>query len=575
MPPLPHGLRLLLAALVVLSVGCDAVGPVNEPPPPPPAEPAPLATLLGDNGDFDTFAAVARELGLSGGATTLAPDDEAFALASPESLDGLRRAGVLSKVAQRHVLTEPLNPDALRDGDQLATAEGTAIPVRIDDEGTVFLGEARLEGLIGSTPSGPVYRISRVLRDHLTVRERLAASPILSSASAAFAATGVDLSRPGTYFVPVNAGYERVAGGLAPYLDAATRSLARKTLQALYVPGDPLTVAELRARGQVQTGAGSSLDITERDGRTVLGRNEARILASGVAASGAVIHLVDVAPQGHLTLMERLDFLPDTERFSQLIRRAGLAETLNGPGPYTVFAAVEAGFDSLGTRGVAAVLNEEPLTNLLGRFHVAPGDVPSAELVNGRDVATLSDQSVRVRPSADDEGGLTYARARPTEALDLPASNGRLHLVRSLLNPTVSPYDQLALSGFGLFRAVAERADYRALLEGDSFFSLVAPASISDQYLQPGFECRARSLVEDHLLPNQGSISPMSTSFSTLSGASLSYSFSANTFTLRSGEDLLGTSRALYVNAPLRNGGRLHGSAGRLRGGSNPNLPPC
>ena len=579
LPTMPHGARILLAALVVLAAGCDAVGPVNEPPPEPPAEAAPLAALLRGVGSFDRFAELATEAGLSGGATTLAPDDEAFVLMSPESLDGLRAAGVLDKVARRHVLAQPLDPAALSDGDQLATLEGTPVPVRVTDEGVVFLGEARLGAQIGTTPAGPVYRISRVLRDHLTVRERVRAAPLLSRSASAFAAAGLDLAGPGTYFVPVDIGYDRAPGGLAPYVAPETRALARKTLEALYVPGAPLTAAQLRARGAVETRQGSVLQIAERDGLTILGQNEARILASDIRADGAIIHLIDTPLQGHLTLMERIDFLPTTKTFAALLRQAGLAATLDGPGPYTVFAPTEAGFDSLGVRGRTAVLVEEPLRALIAGFHIVPGDVPASALVNGRDLATLSEQSIRVRPDPTRGGSLVVSRARLTELLDLPAANGRLHLAASLLNPTVSPFDQLVLSGFGTFRALAERVGYRPLLEGETLFSIVGPAAVSNQFFQPGFECRARELVEDHVLPGQGTIGPRGTQFTTLSGAQLTYTFASTTFALNAGNTQIGGSRALYINSPLRNGGALHASAGRLRwyalSGPSQNLPPC
>lgn len=576
---MPHGLRLFLAALVVLSVGCDAVGPVNEPPPPPPVEPAPLAALLRANGSFSLFADLATEAGVSGGATTLAPDDQAFSLMSPESLTGLRSAGVLDKVARRHILTQPLDPSTLSDGDQLATLEGTPIPVRVTDEGVVFLGEARLGDLVGSTPSGPVYRLSRVLRDHLTVQERVRAAPLLSRSASAFSATGVDLTQPGTYFIPVNVGYDRIPDGFAPYTAAATRELARKTLRALYVPGAPLTVAQLRARGSVETGQGSTLQITESNGLTILGQNESRILASDIRANGAIVHLIDTPPQGHLTLMERIDFLPSTETFAELLRQSGVAATLDGAGPYTVFAPTEAAFDSLGARGRAAVLGEEPLRTLIPQFHIVQGDIPSSMLTNGRDLATLAGQSILIRPDSRSQGGVVLSRARLTASVDLPATNGRLHLTSSLLNPVVTPFNQLALSGFGLFRAIVERADYRALLESNTLFSIVGPASVSDQFLQAGFECRARELAEDHILLGQGGITPMATQFSTLSGNQLTYDFGGKVFSLISDGIQTGGSRAPYINSPLSNGGVLHSSAGRLRwyaaGGPAANLPPC
>ena len=481
--PVLCALGVVLAAALA---ACDAVGPVNEPAPPPPSEPTALVALLRADGDFDTFAEVAGETGLDAGAvngtlTTLAPDDEAFSLMSPESLGGLRgQPGVLSKLARRHVVTAAFDPAALRDGDVLPTLEGTPLAVRVDDEGTVFVGGARLGRQVGTTPAGPVYRLKRVLRDHLSVAERIGASPLLSRSAALFAAAGVDLGRPGTYFVPIDVGYDQALGGYGAFTRLETRPLLAKTLRALVVPGEPLSAAELRQRGAVETAEGSALAVEARDGLTVLGRSEGRILAADIPAAGATIHLIDVPPQAHLTLIERVRFAPSLSSFAALLDAGGVAGVLGGAGPYTVFAPTEAGFDSLGARGRSAVLGERPLRELLARFHVAPGDIPSSELTPGRDLATLSDQPIPVRSNPAEGDPVVFARALPVTAfLDVPALNGRLHVVRSLLNPALRPYDQLALAGFGTFRAVVNATGYRGLLESGDPLTIAAPVQVS------------------------------------------------------------------------------------------------
>ena len=586
LPTLPvRPLLLVLGALVPLLAACDAVGPVNEPPPPPPVDPAGLVALLDANGRFGVFADVAAETGLeaataSGATTTLAPDDEAFALMSPESLDGLRsQPGVLDKLARRHVVTVAVDPAALADGDVLPTLEGTPLTVRVDDEGTVFVGGARLGAQVGRTASGPVYRLERVLRDHLSVAERLGASPLLARSASLFALAGVDLSRPGTYLVPINVGYDQALGGYGSFTRAESRALLAKTLQALVIPGERLSAAELRQRGTVQTAGGSALAVEARDGFTVLGRGESRIVVADVPAGQATVHLIDVPPQGHLTILERVRFASTLSSFATLLGNAGLTATLSGAGPYTVFAPTEAGFDSLGTRGRTAVLTEAPLRDLLARFHVVPGDVPSSGLTPGRDLATLSDQTIPVRPDPA-RGGLTVvARAAPVaRLLDVPAANGRLHVTQSLLNPQLRPFDQLALAGFGAFRAVVEATGYRGLLESGAALTVAAPLQVNDQFFRPGFECRARQLVEDHVGRGAVQYTPRTGGFNSLGGAFVRYA-SPERFGLQEGETTVGGSDVLYVNRALGDGGVLHGALLRLRwyasSGHAQNLPPC
>ncbi len=587
-----------LFVLVVLAA-CDAVGPVNQPPPAPPTEPVALVSLLSDDGDFKTLAGLASgRLPTSGvGTTVFAPDDEAFVRLSPESLAGLtRQAGVLERTLNRLVVTAEVDLDALHDGDLLPTREGTPLPVRIDDEGTVFVGEARVEGLVGSTPDGPVYRISRVPLDHLTVRERLAASPLLTRSLALFESAGVDLTQPGTYFVPLDASYDQAPGGLAAFTAAANAALVRKTLRATVVPDEALTEAELRARGSVETAQGTTLAVSTDDGFTVLGRSESRVLAADLRARGAVIHLIGPPPQGHLTLLERIDFSPSTASFAALVRRAGLEDELSGEGPFTVFAPTEAAFDSIGTSGRAVLTTEADLSSLLARFHVSPGEVPSSAFVNGTDLPTLAGQPIRVRPDPR-TGAIRLSRASPGGLLDFPASNGRLHYVRSFLNPDLTAYDQLVLSAMSDFRAAVKVAGYQPLYESDQPLTVVGPISINPQFLRPGFECRALQLVEDHTGYGAAFYTPMAPGFETLSGRGntrVLVQYSANRFTLESHVPTqidvsvteIGAAAVRYVNAPLANGGILHATEGRLRwyalpspGGGVPshavNLPPC
>lgn len=573
-------LRPSLALLVLVALAaCDAVGPVNAPPPPPPVEPMPLATLLAEDGRFDAFAALVRETGLTGGATTLAPDDEAFSLMSPESLTGLRRLDLLDKIARRHVLTAPLDPASLSDGDRLQTLEGTPIDVRIDDEGTVFLAGARLDVQVGTTPQGPVYRLKRVLRDHLTVQERIASAPLLARSAALYPQLRLDLSQPATYLIPVDFGYERAPGGVAAFTRPENASLVDKTLRALIVPGEALTASQLLARGTLQTAQGTTLRIAQTDGFITLGSGEGRIVASDIQADGSIIHLIDVPPQEHLTVAERIAFIPQLGTFAAMLQRSGLLATLGGDGPFTVFAPLDTGIvDSLGARGRTALVAEPALRETLSRFHIVPADVPASALVNGASFATLSDQAIVVRPDPVRGGVTAISRALPTQTLDLPARNGRLHLVHSLLNPELSPFDQLVLSGFGTFRAVAERANYRALLESRSTLTIAGPRTVSEQYLQPGFECRARQLVEDHVAAGATQYTPRTAGFGTLGGGTVLFQ-GTTSLGLVQGEEELGSSPVLFLNDRLRDGGILHGVQGRLRwyapNGPAQNLPPC
>ena len=114
------------------------------------------------------------------------------------------------------------------------------------------------------------------------------------------------------------------------------------------------------------------------------------------------------------------------------LQAADLAETLSGPGPYTVFAPTDEAFAAL-PEGVLDKLllpeNEEVLTQIL-TYHVADGAVTSADLETGM-VPTLEGADVDV---VVDNGAVTVNGAEVVQP-DVTASNGVIHVIDTVLIP--------------------------------------------------------------------------------------------------------------------------------------------
>jgi uncharacterized surface protein with fasciclin (FAS1) repeats len=127
------------------------------------------------------------------------------------------------------------------------------------------------------------------------------------------------------------------------------------------------------------------------------------------------------------------------------VKAAGLVDTLEGAGPFTVFAPVNAAFDKLPAGTVDTLLkpeNKDQLVKVL-TYHVVAGKVSSQELVKmikdgggkaelktvegGKLTATLQGGKVVL---TDEKGGM----ATVTIA-DVYQSNGVIHVVDSVLLP--------------------------------------------------------------------------------------------------------------------------------------------
>lgn len=139
-----------------------------------------------------------------------------------------------------------------------------------------------------------------------------------------------------------------------------------------------------------------------------------------------------------------VDIASTTDGFGTLVTAvsaADLVDTLNGEGPFTVFAPTDEAFAALPAGVLDALLlpeNKDVLAKIL-TYHVVSGDVRAADVTDG-DVATVEGQTVTLS-TAD---GVTVNGARVIQA-DVVASNGVIHAIDAvILPPDVDPAALLA-----------------------------------------------------------------------------------------------------------------------------------
>ena len=111
---------------------------------------------------------------------------------------------------------------------------------------------------------------------------------------------------------------------------------------------------------------------------------------------------------------------------------AGLAETLSGNGPFTVFAPTNEAFAKLPAGTVEELLkpeNKEKLASIL-TYHVVAGKVMSKDLSNGQKAKTVNGQEITVAIG----DGVKIDTATVVTA-DLEASNGVIHVIDSVIMP--------------------------------------------------------------------------------------------------------------------------------------------
>ena len=114
------------------------------------------------------------------------------------------------------------------------------------------------------------------------------------------------------------------------------------------------------------------------------------------------------------------------------VKAGGLVETLQGNGPFTVFAPTDAAFAALPAGTLEMLLKPESKDKLIAilTYHVVAGKVKSTDLKEGMQAATVQGQKVKVSL----KGGAKINDANVVAA-DVMASNGVVHLIDKVILP--------------------------------------------------------------------------------------------------------------------------------------------
>lgn len=144
------------------------------------------------------------------------------------------------------------------------------------------------------------------------------------------------------------------------------------------------------------------------------------------------------------------------------LEQAGLVGTLDGGGPFTVFAPTNDAFSAIEAGELTLPRNEALLEEVL-TYHVVEGDITTADISNGTTVETLEGDELTFRVFED---SITVNGARITNP-DANASNGTVHVIDGVLLETTDAVDRAALAPqFSILRRLIDEADLDDALRG-------------------------------------------------------------------------------------------------------------
>lgn len=124
---------------------------------------------------------------------------------------------------------------------------------------------------------------------------------------------------------------------------------------------------------------------------------------------------------------------PELTTLVAAVTAADLVDTLNGPGPFTIFAPVNSAFEKIPQADLDAVLADTDLLTSILTYHVLPEQLSSTELATTGTVTTVNGADLEVTMNGDSL--VVNGAAATVVCQDVPTANATVYLIDSVLMP--------------------------------------------------------------------------------------------------------------------------------------------
>jgi uncharacterized surface protein with fasciclin (FAS1) repeats len=153
----------------------------------------------------------------------------------------------------------------------------------------------------------------------------------------------------------------------------------------------------------------------------------------GLVATLVTVGVAQESKTNSRTIVEIAAGNPNFSTLVTAIKAAGLAQTLSGDGPFTVFAPTNAAFEKLPKGALEDLLKPENKKKLAAvlTYHVVPGKVLAADVVKLDKAKTVQGQEAKISVG---EQGVMVDRAKVVQT-DILAKNGVIHVIDAVILP--------------------------------------------------------------------------------------------------------------------------------------------
>lgn len=194
------------------------------------------------------------------------------------------------------------------------------------------------------------------------------------------------------------------------------------------------------------------------------------------------------------------------------LKAAGLVETLQGKGPFTVFAPTDDAFAKIPKETLASLLkpeNRAKLTAIL-TYHVVPGKVLAKDALKLSKAGTVNGQQFAISVKE----GKTFVNKAQIVKTDILCSNGVIHVIDGVILPNfenivgtakmAGKFNTLiaAVKAAGLAEALQSEGPFTVFAPTDDAFAAL-PEGILQDLLKPGNKDKLVSILTYHVVPGR------------------------------------------------------------------------
>ena len=258
-------------------------------------------------------------------------------------------------------------------------------------------------------------------------------STLEAAVIAADLATTLSGDGPFTLFAPTDAAFAMIPEEVLNSLLADPSGALTEILLTHVASGNVLS-SDLSDGMMIPSLSTTSLNVSITDGAVMI--NGATVIVADLQADNGVVHVIDVVltPEDESnTVVDVIVNSPVHSTLETAVLAAGLAETLSGDEPFTVFAPTDAAFELIPADVMTSLLMDPmgSLTYVL-THHVHSGNVLSTDLSDGMMVPTLAGTNLTVAIS--DLG--VFIDGANVSVADIQADNGVVHVIDAVMVPS-------------------------------------------------------------------------------------------------------------------------------------------